>query len=122
MRRIEFLDRAEYTLYARVIGKSELRAVLNEKIPRPTEFIELPISYRRRVIPEDIHPQRKHPDVRMARRAFTIAALARVISERDVSDGLRLTLTQARRLELLAHTRVQDLAIGPQYRTSNDED
>ena len=122
-RRIEFLNRAEFTLYIRVIKQSKLRVVLNEKIPRPADFIELPISYRGRVIPGDIYPQRKHPDVRMARRAFTIAALARVISERDVSDGLRITLlTQARRLELLARTRVGDLAIEPQYRSSNDED
>ncbi|MGA9577622.1 MAG: GIY-YIG nuclease family protein [Terrimicrobiaceae bacterium] len=120
--RIEFLNRAEYTLYARVIEKSELHAVLNEKIPRPADSMELPASYRRRIIPENLYPQRKHPDVRMARRAFTIAALARVISERDVSDGLRLTLlTQARRLESLARTRVQDLAIGPQYRTTDEE-
>ncbi len=123
VQRIEFLDRAEFTLYVRVIQQSQLHAVLNEKIPRPTELVDLPGSFRRRVIPETIYPQRKHPDVRTARRASTIAALARVISERDVSDGLRLTLlTQARRLELLARTRVEDLAIEPQYRTSSDED
>ena len=38
--------------------------------------------------------------IRIARRANTIASLARVISERKVSSGLRKTLlTQARRLE-----------------------
>ena len=46
----------------------------------------------------------------MARRATTIAALARVISERDVSTGLRRTLiTQARRLERLATDRFNEL-------------
>lgn len=54
---------------------------------------------------------RKHADVRIARRAGTIASLAKVISERDVSVGLRRTLlTQARRLERLAETRLDELA------------
>jgi len=71
--------------------------------------VELSESYRRRIIPEDIFPHRKHPDVRIARRASTIASLARVISERKVSKGLRQTLlTQARRLERLAEERLRD--------------
>ena len=50
---------------------------------------------------------------RIARRATTIASLARVISEREVSGGLRRTLlTQARRLERLAARRVEELGIG----------
>ncbi|MFA7332800.1 MAG: hypothetical protein WC130_00725, partial [Kiritimatiellia bacterium] len=64
-----------------------------------------------------IYRQRKHPDVRIARRATTIANLARVISERDVSDGLRRTLlTQARRLERLAAQRVQELGITADFK------
>ena len=56
--------------------------------------------------------QRKHPDVRIARRATTIANLARVISERNVSKGLRRTLlTQARRLEKLAAERIRELGM-----------
>ncbi len=63
----------------------------------------------RRIIPESIYPHRKHPDMRIARRASTIAALARVISERRVSRGLRQTLlTQAKRLERLAAERLKD--------------
>ncbi len=71
--------------------------------------IELPKCYRKRIIPDDIFPHRKHPDIRIARRASTIASLARVISERKVSKGLRQTLlTQARRLERLAEKRLKD--------------
>ena len=62
-----------------------------------------------KVIPDSIYRQRKHPDIRIARRASTIASLARVISERKVSKGLRQTLlTQARRLERLAAERLKD--------------
>lgn len=56
-----------------------------------------------------LYELRKHPDTRIARRASTIAALARVISERNVSKGLRRTLlTQAKRLEHLAARRLVD--------------
>jgi hypothetical protein len=105
----EYLDRAEFTVFEKVIAESKLGAVLNEKPPRPLPLIELPKCYRKRIIPDDIFPHRKHPDVRIARRASTIASLARVISERKVSKGLRQTLlTQARRLERLAEERLKD--------------
>ncbi len=105
------LDRAEYTLYVKVIEESSFKAVLNEKAPRKTDLINLPDAYVGRIIPSDIFPQRKHPDVRIARRASTIAALARVISERKVTKWLRTTLlTQARRLERLAEERLADFA------------
>lgn len=107
-----FLDRAEYTAFRKVLEESELKAVLNEKEPAPREIIQLPVSHKGRIIPETIFMQRKHPDTRIARRATTIANLARVISERDVSKGLRRTLlTQARRLERLAAQRVAELGI-----------
>ncbi len=105
------LDRAEYSLFVKVIEESSFKAVLNEKPPRKTELIKLPVVYTGRIIPADIFPQRKHPDVRLARRASTIAALARVISERKVTKWLRTTLlTQARRLERLAADRLADFA------------
>jgi hypothetical protein len=104
-----YLDRAEYTLFQKVVSESKLGAVLNEKPPLQSKAIQLPPCHRRRIIPDSIYPQRKHPDVRIARRASTIASLARVISERDVSAGLRRTLlTQARRLERLAAERLED--------------
>ncbi len=105
------LDRAEYSLYLKVIKESSFKAVLNEKPPHQTDVITLPTSYTGRIIPADIFPHRKHPDVRIARRASTIAALARVISERKVTKYLRTTLlTQARRLEKLAAERLGEFA------------
>lgn len=110
---IEFLDKAEFTVFQKLLAESKLGAVLNEKPPRETELVELPKDYRQRIIPDDIFPHRKHPDVRLARRASTIANLARVISERKVSQGLRQTLlTQAKRLEKLAAKRLKDFPIG----------
>jgi len=112
------LDRAEYAVFQKVLRESALGAVLNEKDMTPRSEVQLPVSFKQRIIPETIYKQRKHPDVRIARRATTIANLARVISERDVSDGLRRTLlTQARRLERLASQRVQELGIRSDFRT-----
>jgi len=109
----DHLDRGEFTVFEKVVRESKLGAVLNEKPPRQTEVIELPKSYSRRIIPESIYPQRKHPDVRIARRASTIASLARRISERKVQRGLRTTLlTQAKRLERLAEERLKDFPKG----------
>ncbi|MFZ2642870.1 MAG: GIY-YIG nuclease family protein [Verrucomicrobiia bacterium] len=114
----DYLDRAEFTVFQKVISDSKLGAVLNEKPPRALPLIKLPKFYRKRIIPEDIFPHRKHPDIRIARRASTIASLARVISERKVSRGLRQTLlTQARRLERLAAERLKDF---PQGVAEND--
>lgn len=106
-----FLDKAEFTVFQKLLAESELGAVLNEKPPDETELVTLPKDYKRRIIPHDIYPRRKHADVRIARRASTIANLARVISERKVQPGLRRTLvTQAQRLELLAKRRLSELA------------
>ena len=105
------LDRAEYTLFVKVIEEPSFKAVLNEKPPGKTELITLPTAFTGRIIPDDIFPQRKHPDVRIARRASTIAALARVISERKVTKWLRATLLiQARRLERLAAERLNEFS------------
>ena len=60
------------------------------------------------ILPTDARRQRKHPDLRLARRARTIANLARVISERKVKLGIRQTLcAQAKRLEQLAEARLE---------------
>jgi len=105
------LSRAEYTVFQKLLKESKLAAVLNEKPPSSMAVLKLPKDYRGRIIPADIYPARKHPDIRIARRANTIASLARVISERKVSRGLRRTLlTQARRLERLAAERLKDFA------------
>lgn len=105
------LAAAEYTVFQKVLKQSALGAVLNEANITRRDPIDLPEPFRRRIIPTSIFEQRKHPDVRIARRAATVANLARVISERDVSMGLRRTLlTQARRLERLAGQRLSELS------------
>lgn len=104
------LAAAEFTVFQKALRESQLKAVLNEKDIPKKSAIDLPPSFRGRIVPNSIYEHRKHPDVRIARRASTIAALARVISERDVSKGLRRTLvTQARRLEHLARQRFEGI-------------
>jgi hypothetical protein len=103
----ETLNKAEYTVFKRAVTASQHHAILNEGDIAPTEEIMLPPSIRVRIVPPEFFNVRKHPDTRIARRASTIAALARVISERQVSKGLRRTLlTQAQRLEHLARERL----------------
>ena len=109
----EYLDRAEFTVFEKVLRESKLGAVLNEKPPKKTQAVKLPKSYSHKIIPDSIFLHRKHPDVRIARRAATIASLARRISERSVKRGLRMTLlTQAKRLERLANARLNDFPEG----------
>lgn len=104
------LNAAEFTVFQQVLSKSSFGAVLNEGDISPTELMTLPPSARGKIIPEELYELRKHPDVRIARRATTIAALARVISARDVSKGLRRTLvTQAKRLEKLSSERYKEV-------------
>ena len=120
----EILDRAEFTVFQKVLAESRIGAVLNEKDIPPKAEITLPQSYRKRIIPDSIFEHRKHADIRIARRASTIANLARVISERSVSSGLRRTLaTQARRLESLSSARLKELEIpDPTLRDPNAEE
>ncbi len=107
----KILNATEYTVFQKVLKESRLGAVLNEKDIPKTRLVKLPRSYRSRIIPESLYELRKHPDTRIARRASTIANLARVISERNVSKGLRRTLLmQARRLEQLAAQRLDDFS------------
>ena len=106
----ETLNRAEYTVYAHAVLKSEFQVILNENEIPENELIELPQSTRGRILKRAERRARKHPDVRLARRARTIANLARVISERKVKIGIRRTLwAQAQRLEKLAKTRLEAL-------------
>lgn len=102
------VNAAEYTVYSMVLETSKFSAVLNEGPIPQTDFIALPESVRGSIIPADVYERRKHADIRIARRALTIASLARVISERELREpsGLRsVLLTQARRLEWLANDR-----------------
>ncbi len=98
------LNRVELEVFTRCLAQSEFRNVLNEKDPALVPLTgQIPPSVRVEVISEDVRKLRDHPDVRIARRAQTIARLAQVISERQVQVGLRQTLiVQAQRLEVLA--------------------
>jgi len=49
--RKDYLDRAEFTVFQKLIADSRLGAILNEKPPRQTEVIQLPKSYGRRITP-----------------------------------------------------------------------
>ncbi len=104
------LDRAEFTVYQQALSDSLFSAVLNEGDIAKAELIELPSSVRGEILPDASRTKREHPDIRIARRARTIADLARVISERKVQTGIRRTLwVQAQRLEHLARTRLEDV-------------
>ena len=104
----ELLDRAEFTVYCQALEKSAFGAVLNEKEPPEGDWVDMPASVRAPIVPAGVgEAEREHPDIRLARRARTIANLARVISERKVQVGIRQTLwAQARRLEALAKQRL----------------
>lgn len=104
------LNSAEYTVYQKALQGSAFQAVLNEAEIAQGELTDLPPPVRGAILPEEERRSRGHPDVRLARRARTIAELARVISERKVRIGIRRTLlAQARRLEHLARTRLEEL-------------
>ena len=102
------LDRAEFTVYRQALERSVFSVVLNENEIPARDPIPLPESIRTHILPVQERQQREHPDVRLARRARTMANLARVISERRVKTGIRRTLwAQAQRLERLAQKRLE---------------
>lgn len=102
-------DRLEYAVYQKCLAESRFNAVLNEAAITPADPIDLPQSYRGPIIPDELYEMRKHRDIRIARRARTIANLAGLISEREIRGkglGLRKTLlVQAQRLQALAQER-----------------
>lgn len=102
------VDAIEYAVYVHAIRESKYKAILNEKIPPVSEPVELPPSYRFNLVPEDMREDREHPDVRIARRAETLARVAAVAHERgEVSAGLRRVIViQAVRLADLAAARL----------------
>lgn len=100
------LDPYEYTVYQQLLVDSAFNAVLNEGNIPAAKRQELPEPVTGVIVPDEIFPDRAHPDMRIARRALTISLLARNISERRVSTGLRRTLvTQTQRLNDLAQRR-----------------
>jgi hypothetical protein len=121
-RKVE-LDPYEHTVYRILLAESEFGAILNEGNIPASDLRELPEPVVRVIIPDDIFPDRSHPDVRIARRAQTIALLAKNISERRVSAGLRRTLTvQTNRLHALARARFEALGGASAVEFEADED
>lgn len=102
------IDELEYSVYRDSIANSRYNAILNEKIPPVSEIVNLPKSYSFDLIPETMRAEREHPDVRIARRAETLARVAAVAHERgEVSPGLRRVIViQAVRLADLAAARL----------------
>lgn len=103
---MNLLNALEAQVYQNAVEKSEFKAVLNEKIPPFVGVVTAPPSYRGRIVSDEVMDQRSHPDVRIARRAATLARLAQIVSERKVAPGLRrVLLAQATRLSALAGRR-----------------
>jgi GIY-YIG catalytic domain len=107
------LSGLESAIFWRLLGQSRFNAVLNEKAPfgvADTDFAAQKKSWRGKIVSDEVHALRSHPDTRIARRAETLSLLAKVISERQVQKGLRKTLlVQAQRLAWLAHQRLDQL-------------
>lgn len=104
------LNALERSVHDEAIEKSRFHAILNEKEP-PTSSVKvkIPRSHEGIIISEEVKKIREHPDIRIARRAQTIARLAKVISERKVKKALRnVLLTQAKRLAWLASNRLEN--------------
>ena len=102
----ELLDRLEATVYFNVLEQSTFGAVLNEKVPAAAKKASVPKPFRGRIVSDTVIALRSHPDVRIARRAATLARLAQIISERKVAPGLRrVLLVQSERLRSLAKRR-----------------
>lgn len=104
---IAHLNALEHLVYEQAVAGSTFKAILNEKNPpAPTVSITAPPSLRFRLVSDEVHKIRSHPDFRTARRALIISRLAQVIAERKVQGGLRrVLLTQAKRLQWLADRR-----------------
>lgn len=98
------LNALELAVFNSCIARSHFKAILNEKDPAEVDIkIEIPVPVRVEIVDSEVREIRGHPDVRLARRAQTIARLAQVISERNVNVGLRRALlVQAKRLQFLA--------------------
>lgn len=108
----EMLAPFEFSVYKLLEKDSRFKAVLNEGVIQPTGIVDLPEPVHGRIIPDILWEDRKHADIRVARRAATIARLSQMISEREVSPGMRRTLLlQAKRLEWLTEERVRELGI-----------
>ena len=106
----DHLNRLERTVFEALVKASKFKRILNEKDPPRVPSCELPEPIEGIIVPESVRSLREHPDVRIARRAQTIARLAQIIAGRDIKAGLRRALaTQADRMAVLANARFEAL-------------
>ncbi|MCS4510384.1 GIY-YIG nuclease family protein [Xylophilus ampelinus] len=114
---VQHLNALEAAVYNELLSQSAFGVVLNEKDPPYTNIqVPFPDSFRGRIVSAEVSRLRDHPDLRLARRALTLAKLAQVISERKVQLGLRRTLlAQATRLQQLANARMNNAADIPDH-------
>lgn len=119
------LNWLEFDIFQNLLQLSHFQAVLNEKDPfiASDNGYTRPQSWRGRIVSDEVFQLRNHPDTRIARRSETLSLLAKVISERQVQNGLRRTLlTQAKRLAWLAERRLNELSWNPQYVALTDDE
>lgn len=106
----DHLNALERSVFDRLVAQSEFGRILNEKDPPLSSPCAIPASIEGEIVSVEVLKIRQHPDLRMARRAQTIARLAHIIAGRDVQTGLRRALaTQAERLAWLANERFKAL-------------
>lgn len=120
----QHLDALERLITQQAVAGSKFKAILNEKDPPPGQsVVEIPPSFRGRIVSDRVYELRSHPDFRTARRALIISRLAQVIAERKVQGGLRrVLLTQAKRLQWLAERRYDGLGGAASVETEEDGD
>jgi hypothetical protein len=120
----EHLNALERQITQQAVEGSEFKAILNEKDPPGGDLVvDIPPSFRGRIVSDRVHELRSHPDFRIARRALIISRLAQVISERKVQGGLRRVLeTQAKRLQWLASRRYEALGGAASVAKESDDD
>jgi hypothetical protein len=104
----EHLNALEYTVWRKAIEASQFGGILNEKAPPERPLVDLPQSHRFELVSPEIRSERGHPDIRIARRADTLARVAAVARERgEVTPGLRrVIVVQALRLAYLSAHRL----------------
>ena len=120
----DYLNALERQITQEAVEGSEFKAILNEKDPPGGELVvDIPPSFRGRIVSDRVYELRSHPDFRIARRALIISRLAQVISERKVQGGLRRVLeTQAKRLQWLASRRYEALGGAASVAKESDDD
>lgn len=106
----DHLNALEHTVFTDLVRESAFGQILNEKDPPEVDRCEPPRLIEGAIVTEPVRRTRQHPDLRIARRAQTIARLAQIIAGRDVAMGLRRALSaQAERLSWIASERFKAL-------------